>query len=87
MGYNASYLSRLFLKKTGKNLSRYIADAKMERISQLLQNADYTLDQIAEISGFDNRSNFNRFVKRITGLSPKRLREQYGKAEPSGGHT
>lgn len=87
VGYNASYLSRLFLKKTGKNLSSYIADTKMERISQLLANPDYTLDQIAEISGFDNRSNFNRFVKRITGLSPKRLREQYSKVEPSGGCT
>lgn len=75
-GYNASYLSRLFLKHVGMNLSNYIADRKMKALMELLKNTEYSLDQIIEISGFESKATFNRFVKRMTGFSPKHLREK-----------
>ena len=74
-GYNPSYLSRLFLQHMGINLSNYIARQKMKAIVRLLNCPEYSLDQIMEIAGFENKSTFNRFVKRMTGYSPKRYRE------------
>ena len=59
----------------GINLSNYIARQKMKAIVRLLNCPEYSLDQIMEIAGFENKSTFNRFVKRMTGYSPKRYRE------------
>lgn len=75
-GYNASYLSRLFLKHMGMNLSNYIADCKIKSLIELMKNPQLTLDEISEIGGFECRSTFNRFVKRMTGFSLKHFREK-----------
>lgn len=80
--YNASYLSRLFMETTGITLSAFIAGRRMEHISQLLCDETLSLNQIAEAAGFENRSYFNRFVKRMTGLSPLQLRKSRQRGEP-----
>ena len=47
----------------------------MARIAELMNNKCYTLEQIADMAGFESKSTFNRFVKRMTGLPPRRYRE------------
>lgn len=73
--YNASYLSRLFMETTGVTLSAFIAGRRMEHINLLMRDENLSINQIAENAGFENRSYFNRFVKRMTGLSPLQLRK------------
>jgi len=73
--YNASYLSRLFMETTGVTLSAFIAGRRMEHITLLMRDENLSINQIAENAGFENRSYFNRFVKRMTGLSPLQLRK------------
>lgn len=73
-GYNASYLSRIFSSETNETLVRYIARKRMTAIQELMMDPSLTLDQIMKISNFASRSYFNCFVKRETGLSPKKYR-------------
>jgi len=73
-GYNASYLSRIFSNETNETLVRYIARKRMAAIQELMMDPSLTLDQIMKTSNFASRSYFNCFVKRETGLSPKKYR-------------
>lgn len=73
-GYNASYLSRLFMEKAGANLSEYIALKKYEEILRLMADETLPLAAIAKRTGFVTRSYFNRFVKKHSGKTPQELR-------------
>jgi two-component system response regulator YesN len=75
-GYNLSYLSRFFSEKTGEKLTQYIAKRKLECIQALMRNPELSLTDIAEQAGFKTRSYFNRFIKRVAGMTPQKLREE-----------
>lgn len=72
--FNPSYLSRLFKQVTGINLLDYIADMRVKKAKQLLENADNKIHEIAEAVGYGSASNFARFFKKLTGLTPQEYR-------------
>lgn len=76
IGYNPSYLSKLYQINTGKLLSEYIFERKLHHISALLKHDDLSLRTVAEMAGYDTQSSFNRFIRRMTGLTPGLLRDQ-----------
>ena len=73
--YNLSYLSRLFSTRAGERLNAYIAKRRMEAVRELMRDESLTLNDIALKSGFSTRSYFNRFVKRLTGMTPHDYRK------------
>lgn len=75
-GYNASYLSRVFSSETHEPLVRYIARKRMAVIRKLMLDHSLSLDDIMQQCNFSSRSWFNCFVKKETGLSPKKFRAQ-----------
>lgn len=75
VGYNSSYLSKLFHDITGMKISSYIAQLKIQRIRELIIDNRLSLGDIAEDLGFASRSYFNRYVKRLTGYTPQQFRE------------
>lgn len=83
-GYNASYLSRVFSAETHEPLVRYIARKRMAAIRRLMLDPSLTLEQIMTITNFNSRSYFNSFVKKETGLSPKKYRTQVCVQGPDG---
>ena len=78
LGYNYDYLRQLFLKKTGMTLKNYIMDARLNNVQKYLLNYDYTLDELAGITGFTSPSHLCMVFKRKFGLSPLeyKLRER-----------
>lgn len=72
--FNPSYLSRLFKQVTGANLSDYIFEAKIKKARQLLENPDIKIQDVAESVGYGSASNFARFFKKLTGLTPQEYR-------------
>lgn len=82
-GYNVNYISRLFRKTTGMNLSSYIAKQKMDYIEKLMCDKDLSINEIMEQANFDSRSYFNRFIKRMTGKAPQQLRDGLSKTYDS----
>lgn len=75
-GYNTSYLSRLFSEQTGETMNKYIARKKLEKIIELMRDSSLTIGDISEQVGFEYQPYFSRFIKRLTGKTPQKLREE-----------
>lgn len=72
---NADYLNRLFKKKTGLVLSKYIIQQKMERAIWLLSHTELSIGDIAAQVGYYNYSSFSRAFCRIVQCSPQEFKK------------
>ncbi len=75
VGFNASYLSRIYKSITGVNISDYINSIKINRSKKLLENSNMLIKEVAKIVGFDTTSAFITFFKRYEGVTPKNYRD------------
>lgn len=78
-GYNEKYLTTLFHKTTGTPLKQYLLQNKMEQAKIFLTDTSLQIAQIAYNLGFEDSHNFSNAFKKVTGLSPKAYRKNYGK--------
>jgi AraC-like DNA-binding protein len=68
-----NYLSQVINEREGKNFYDYINTLRIEEFKRLAASPDsrkYTLIALAEASGFNSKSSFNRYFKKISGQSP-----------------
>ena len=72
---NKSYLSRLFKKETGKNLSHFIQELRMKKAFTLLQETDLQVKEVAAAVGIDDPFYFSRIFKNVYGKSPTQLKK------------
>ena len=73
---NSEYLSRLFRKKTGKKLSNYIIELKMEEAKKQLRTTTKAISAISMELGYGNFSHFSKCFRKICGVSPQEYREK-----------
>lgn len=78
-GYNEKYLTTLFHSISGISIKQFVLQSKMEQAKIELTDSTKQISQIGYSLGFDDSHNFSNAFKRITGLSPKSYRENYGK--------
>lgn len=71
------YLTRLFKKKFGKNLSAYIKEQRMFLAKELLENTNLTVTMISAKAGYENYSAFITSFKKFYGMPPREYRQQY----------
>lgn len=71
--YNYSYLSSLFKKTTGKNLSEYCRERKMETAKVLLSENEKKIYEISQMLGYSNQFSFSKAFKSRFGISPKQM--------------
>lgn len=69
-----SYLSKLFKKEIGQNLSSYIHHVRIERAKTLLRTTSLKTYEIAEAVGISDPVYFSRIFKKATGCKPKDYR-------------
>ena len=74
------YLRHAFRKTTGRSISSYVEETKLNKAKVLLANSDLLLKQIAFLVGFANDKSFCVAFKRATGETPTGYRL---KASPS----
>jgi two-component system, response regulator YesN len=74
--FNPSYLSRLFRQTTGQTLSEYIAQARLAKARELLQDPGVRILDVSAAVGFESSHYFARFFRKMTGLSPMEFRER-----------
>ncbi|TDU43097.1 AraC family transcriptional regulator [Gelidibacter sediminis] len=68
---------KYFKKRTNKTYIQFLNELRLEHASRLLLVAnDSTIAEIAEASGFNNISNFNRQFKAVKHLSPKEFKNK-----------
>lgn len=75
--YNKSYLSRIYKKRFGINISREIERFRMEAAKSLLVETDDTVDEIGSIVGYNDAKYFMKTFKRNTGITPTRYRRTF----------
>lgn len=74
LGYNPSYLSRMFKQITGENLSRYILTQRLEYARLRLGQDGHSIGRIARDCGFDSAQYFATAFRKAYGLSPQDFR-------------
>ncbi len=82
-----AYLSREFSKHfDNMNFGEYLRKLRIEKAIQLIQHQNYSLTEIAYLTGFSDQSHFSRIFKEHTGKNPSTYRKdwQKGKAGTKG---
>lgn len=74
-GKSREYISRLFKSATGKNISDYIIDMRINYACNLLKNSSMDVMEISFECGFDNLSTFYHHFSPRVGMPPKRYRD------------
>lgn len=68
------HFSRLFKKRTGMTVMKFIGMRRVERSKKLLQSTGMSLAQIAHDCGFSSQSHFTGVFKLDTGTTPASYR-------------
>ncbi|MBQ7333381.1 MAG: helix-turn-helix domain-containing protein [Clostridia bacterium] len=73
---SSGYLSSVFRKETGKTVTEYIRDRRMENAEYLLATTNLQIQTVALHSGILDLQYFSKLFKRHTGKTPKEYREE-----------
>ena len=73
-GMSASHFKALFKESTGVPVHQYVIRTRVEYASGLIARDQLPLSEIALQAGFANQSHMARCMKRLTGVTPARLR-------------
>jgi AraC-like DNA-binding protein len=79
---NPSYLSREFSKYfEDLSFGEYIRKQRIEKAKELMSSHDYSLTEIAYLTGFSDQSHFTRIFKKHTGNSPSTFKRGFIKSK------
>jgi AraC-like DNA-binding protein/mannose-6-phosphate isomerase-like protein (cupin superfamily) len=73
-GLSTAGFSRFFSRHFGKTFVTYVAELRIKRACQLLLGNEYSIAEVARLSGFHNLANFNRRFFRFKGMTPSEYR-------------
>ena len=75
-GVTSPYLSGLFKKQRGKNITDFIAECRVKKAKELLVSTDITIAEISDQLGYANEMGITRVFKKLEGITPGVYREQ-----------
>ena len=71
--YRKEYICRAFKKATGKTVTDYFNEQKMNYAYSLLQSTSYTIEKICTLINIESVSYFHRTFKKQFGISPREV--------------
>ena len=77
LGYNPIYLERQFKFYTGKSLSNYILNKKLDKACNLLLNSNLSVSQIADNIGYSSSKGLIYAFKNNYGITPLEFKRKY----------
>lgn len=75
-GLGPSQLCALFRRSVGTTVHRYVVRRRVERAIELITHSRLPFSDIALQVGFANQSHMTLAMRRLTGTTPKRLRQR-----------
>ncbi|WP_274652630.1 response regulator [Paenibacillus humicola] len=78
---NASYLSVLFKRETGKTISEFVQATRIERAKALLQDPGIKVYEVADEVGIQTSAYFTYLFKKLVGCTPQEYRDYHYSAE------
>lgn len=76
LNISRSSVSHIFSDRIGVNFREYINILRLAEAEELLQNHNYTVTEVANLSGFSTIRTFNRAFLKKYGMSPKAYRKR-----------
>lgn len=74
---NKNYFCKIFKQETGNNLVNYLTELRLEKATQLLENTDKKVYEIAEEVGFSSYPYFCRTYKKYRNISPTEVKRNF----------
>lgn len=69
------HLCRAFVRRTGRPPAEWQTEQRVQAAVQLLRSTALTLNEVAAQSGFSSIQTLSRQVRRVTGRSPRSMRQ------------
>ena len=83
---NYDSISELFTQLEGVTLEKYIITKRLEKVKELLVYTEFTLTEIAYITGFSSINHLSRQFKELTGFSPSHFKSIRSEKKKLSGH-
>lgn len=71
-----SWLSTKFKEEVGIGVSDYLNGIRVQKAKQLLDQSDYMIYEVAEMTGFTSSQYFSKIFKQLTGLTPNEYKRK-----------
>jgi AraC-like DNA-binding protein len=75
-GYHPAYISARLSAKTGRSFSQILTEQRMKRAVFLLAHTDLSVEEIAPLIGYADKSNFYRTFRKYYGKTPRESAKQ-----------
>jgi TolB-like protein/AraC-like DNA-binding protein/Tfp pilus assembly protein PilF len=85
IGYSRSHLHRKVLQASGKSVSQYIREYRLEKAYTILKEEDLNVSEVAFRVGFGSASYFSRTFTKYFGFPPSETGSVDIQADPSNG--
>lgn len=76
-GYSPAYLTTLVGRQTGRTVARWIVERRLTEACCLLENSDWSVEQVARTVGYANPRHFFRQFLQYHGLPPQVWRKEH----------
>ena len=73
--FHEDYFNRLIKNRTGMTYSSYVQNLRLEMAEQLLRNSDKSIEEIADIVGYQNRGFFYKLFEKKNHMTPAEFRK------------
>src|SRR5436309_11610267 len=74
LGYTRQYISGRFHRVTGRLLSHFLKEKRLEKAARLLKSGNLRVSQVARRCGFDSENYFRQQFRERYGMSPRQFR-------------
>jgi AraC-like DNA-binding protein len=74
LGYTRQYISGRFHRTTGRLLSHFLKEKRLEKAARLLKGGNLRVSQISRRCGFDSENYFRQQFRDRFGMSPRQFR-------------
>ena len=84
---NYDSISELFTHLEGITLEKYIITRRLEKVKELLVYTEFTLTEIAYITGFSSINHLSKQFKELMGFSPSHYKSVRSSKQKLAGKT
>jgi two-component system, response regulator YesN len=74
LGFTRQYVSGRFHRATGRLLSQFLKEKRLEKAARLLKNGRLKISQISHLCGFESENYFRQQFRHRYGMSPRQFR-------------
>ncbi|MBP1996607.1 helix-turn-helix domain-containing protein [Paenibacillus eucommiae] len=77
LGFSVSYISRIFKEDTGNTIMDHVKELRITKAKELLKTTELPVQEIVELIGYKDVSNFIRKFKQKLQMTPVEYRNYY----------